>query len=561
MVKYFLGSPILKGTAVNECLRMDDNAFGAQSTCNRARQTIPAVVSSLVAKLPEVYQPILGHPELCHTVSRRCEDRLAHILLVYQAMEKTFSRPLRVLDLGCAQGFFSLKLSQLGAQVHGVDCLEANISVCEALAAEQNARDVLFETAQIEDVLSRLETDRYDLILGLSVFHHIVEARGVPYVRGMLAAAGVKVAAAVFEIALAEEPLAWAAAQPQSARELISDYAFVHEIGRHATHLSEIRRPLFFASNRHWYLDGETDKLDRWEMASNAVAPDAHRMTRRFYFSGSRFITQFLLDDREKCAQNLLEWESGVAFLKNPPPGLTTPRLERWGRHEAEAWLVRELLPGATLETHIAKGYRSYDPDRVLRDILQQLLALEAVDLFHQDLRAWNVVIDTNGHATLIDYGAISKSRVDCAWPHNVFLSFLIFMREVLLGVQEFPAPHRAGCLNPDRLPEPYKKAVWRMLHVPFDQWRFADFHRNLQTAQSGSEPTAIDCSNASLLLGACESGITDLHSQITKLKAYADSYDKQIAALEIPNAPLSLKIVLPLARIVRSVRATLLNP
>jgi len=205
-----------------------------------------STLSDLVAELPEVYQPIFGHPELCPNVSRRCDDRLAQVISVYRALETVFARPLRVLDLGCAQGFFSHSLSKLGARVHGVDFLEANIAVCKAPAVERGDRGIVFETARIEDVLSRLEVNHYDLILGLSVFHHIVKAPGAPPVRGMLAPAGVKVAAALFEIAVAEEPIYWAAAQPQSARELLSDYAFVHEIARHGTHLSDVRRPLFF---------------------------------------------------------------------------------------------------------------------------------------------------------------------------------------------------------------------------------------------------------------------------------------------------------------------------
>jgi 2-polyprenyl-3-methyl-5-hydroxy-6-metoxy-1,4-benzoquinol methylase len=97
-------------------LRLRSHAMGISS-----HKTASTTLSGLVAELPEVYQPIFGHPELCPTVSRRCDDRLAQIISVYQALEMVFARPLRVLDLGCAQGFFSHSLSQLGAQVHGVD--------------------------------------------------------------------------------------------------------------------------------------------------------------------------------------------------------------------------------------------------------------------------------------------------------------------------------------------------------------------------------------------------------------------------------------------------------
>jgi len=486
-----------------------------------SHKTASTTLSGLVAELPEVYQPIFGHPELCPTISRRCDDPLTQIISVYQTLEKVFARPLRVLDLGCAQGFFSHSLSQLGARVYGVDFLAANIAVCKALASERGDRGIVFETARIEDVLSRLEVNRYDLILGLSVFHHIVEARGARYVRDMLTAAGHKVPAALFEMAVAEEPMYWAAAQPQSGRALLGGYSFVHEIALYDTHLSDIRRPLYFASNRCWYLDGQAGVFDRWTSISNKVVPDPHGGTRRSYFSNKKFITLFRLDDKAHRAQNLLEWENAVAFLKDPPPGLTAPRLDGCGKSNSETWLIRELLPGMTLETHIVEGRGSYDPDRVLREVLLQLQAMEAAGLYHNDLRTWNVIIDPAGGATLIDYGSISKSRMDCAWPNDVFLAFFIFMREALVGVQEFPVPVRTGYFNPDRLPEPYRKATWRMLYLPFDQWHFTDFLQNFpsERGDSNDDPTTIDRGNASLLLGTFDSGIADLRSQIANLE------------------------------------------
>jgi O-antigen chain-terminating bifunctional methyltransferase/kinase len=215
-----------------------------------------------------------------------------------------------------------------------------------------------------------------------------------------------------------------------------------------------------------------------------------------------------------------------------------------------------------TLETHIAEGRRTYDPDRVLREVLLQLQAMEAAGFYHNDLRTWNVIIDPTGGATLIDYGSVSKSRMDCAWPNDVFLSFLIFIREVLVGVHEFPVPVRTGCFNPDRLPEPYRRAIWRMLYLPFDQWHFTDFLQNFasERGDSDDDPTTIDRGNALLLLGTFESGITDLRSQIANLEAHAAGYDNLITTLQIPNAPWSLKIVLPLARMIRKVRVTFLG-
>ncbi|CAK8737802.1 O-antigen chain terminator bifunctional methyltransferase/kinase WbdD [Sodalis praecaptivus] len=63
-------------------------------------------VQQLVAELPEVYQTIYGHPEWAQAASRDCYDRIDTLGAIYDQLAAKLGRPLRVLDLGCAQGFF-----------------------------------------------------------------------------------------------------------------------------------------------------------------------------------------------------------------------------------------------------------------------------------------------------------------------------------------------------------------------------------------------------------------------------------------------------------------------
>lgn len=64
-----------------------------------------ANLESLISDLPEIYQTIFGHEKWNDASSRDCSIRLAIITEQYQKLEKSLQRPLRVLDLGCAQGF------------------------------------------------------------------------------------------------------------------------------------------------------------------------------------------------------------------------------------------------------------------------------------------------------------------------------------------------------------------------------------------------------------------------------------------------------------------------
>ena len=443
----------------------------------------------LVAALPEVYQPIFGHPDLSQRVSRGCEDRLAHIAEIYRALEQELGRPPRVLDLGCAQGYFCLGLARLGASVHGVDFQQANIAVCEALAREAPELAATFETARVEDALAALAPDRYDLVLGLSVFHHLVHQHGALAVQRLLGALAEKIAVGVFELALASEPPAWAAAQPANPRQLLAGFGFVVEVAQSATHLSAIARPLYFASSRYWRLDGRMARFERWMAQSHAYENGANFGTRRYYFGGGMLAKLFQLDFVRRRSANTRDHRNEVAFLSDPPAGFPAPKLLLHGQSDSEAWLVREQLPGALL-SELIQSRAPYDARAVLQDVLAQLAALEAAGLHHNDVRAWNVLIGPDGRARLIDYGAISRDDQDCAWPNDLFLSFLIFAHETVSGQVEDLFPLRAPKLNPDGLPEPYRSAFWRMFAAPRREWRFARLRDDLAGKLDGVEET-----------------------------------------------------------------------
>ena len=44
-------------------------------------------LAELVALLPEIYQPIHGHPELSDTVSRACDDRWTQIAILHDTLQ------------------------------------------------------------------------------------------------------------------------------------------------------------------------------------------------------------------------------------------------------------------------------------------------------------------------------------------------------------------------------------------------------------------------------------------------------------------------------------------
>ena len=448
--------------------------------------TESGTIGALVAALPEKYQPIYAHPELSDGSSRGCEDRLVLIRECARQLSTVLGRPLRVLDLGCAQGFFSLSLAAEGHSAHGVDFLDLNVNVCNALASEHPEFDASFEHGNVEDVIERLQPGDYDLVLGLSVFHHLVHERGVASVAALCRKLSEVVGAGIYELALREEPLYWGPSLPQDPAELLSSYAFIRMLARQATHLSTIARPLYFASSRYWSVADRIGLFDAWSGESHAHGLGTHQYSRRYYFGDNTLVKKMTLGMGGRAEINLQEFHNEVAFLRQPPAGYSAPRLIAEMNDASDVFLVREMMPGRLLSELIDENL-DYDADRVIADLLDQLVTLEHHGLYHNDVRCWNVLMSPEGGATLIDYGAISSERKDCSWLEDLLLSFLITTKEILERVVVPASPGREPALDFMVLPPRYRNAFVQLLGQESSRWTFAELRRRL--AEAADEP------------------------------------------------------------------------
>lgn len=444
-------------------------------------------LADLVSRLPEIYQPIYGHPDLSGQPSRPSLDRWEEIRQLHAALAEKLGRPVRVLDLGCSQGFFSLSLAEAGASVVGIDYNEANIAVCQALAAEHLTFQASFRVAKVEEVLAHLQPGEVDLLLGLSVFHHLNHEHGSAAVTRLLADCAPKIICGIFELALASEPVYWAPAQPERPHAILDGFTFVHTLTHHGTHLSEVRRPLCVASSRAWYLGGRLEPFEVCRTVSHHLAADNFRGSRKYFLNGRQVAKVFSLETLPHLIEaNRQEILAEAEFLAAHGDLIPSARLLGSGQTDAACWLVREQLPGEILSDLFERG-QAVDRDRILRDTLDQLCALETAGLYHGDLRAWNVLVTPEGGTRLIDYGSISGRRQDVVWPHDLFLAFWIFVREVATGVLESPIPLRQPFISPFNLPEPYQAWARRAWARPTEAWSFGLFRELL--AADGEAP------------------------------------------------------------------------
>lgn len=440
----------------------------------------------LVAALPEVYQPIYGHAEFDAHASRSCDERLGAVLAAYRSLAEHLGRPLRILDLGCAQGFFSFNLAAHGASVTGIDRVPENIALCRALAAEHPALNASFRCSSIEDTISNLVPGEFDLIIGLSVLHHICLEQGAQVVRTLVASLVNKTEAALFETALREEPVSWGASQPADYHWLFDDFPFLITLSTHATHLSTISRPLIYASGKHWLLGTDMRTFGRWSAQPHELAHPDDDTGRRYFFADDVLAKTYRFVGPQGSL-NRQELENERRFLSQPLGLLPSlPQLIGWAADHDNGWLLRTTNPGKPLSTLIAEG-NEYDPGIVVSDVLDQLAALEKAKFFHDDLRVWNVLIQPDGHALLIDYGSISKTNRDREWPYDLKMSFLLFVHEVFGKKLPRTRPTRSPRFSHSLLSGPHQGWLNHIWFSGQSGWSFSDFQESLRKSQSGT--------------------------------------------------------------------------
>jgi len=363
------------------------------------------------AALPEAYQPAWGLSESQPQARRPCEDRFAVALAAIAAFPS--DRPLRILDIGCAQGYFSLglesELRQRGraVQVVGVDSLAENVDFCTKLAAHHGLGARFFHDRFDPGFFGRHALADFDIVLALNVLHHIRESEGADGAEAALETIRSHSSALLCELAQADEALDWVADWHASDEALLHGYAFRRRLGTFATHLTQVRRPLYACSNRFAYLSARWFGFDRVLDRAHPGVPDHFSGQRRFFIGRDAIVKAFRGDGdfgTFNRAELLAEAEALTGLCDEPE---RYPQLLAQADEGDTVWLARGLLRGKPVSELIDEGV-DFDRDALLRALLGELAHLQERGYHHGDLRAWNMLWH-EGTLRLIDFGSMTR--------------------------------------------------------------------------------------------------------------------------------------------------------
>ncbi len=398
-----------------------------------------------VAALPSRYQPIFRHEEYPLMETASYEDCLEKIKKVYIALRETLGRPVRVLELGCAQGYNSLTVASWGAEVTGIDDSSENIAVCRLLAKEHEDYRISFRQEKTENFASFVQSEDFDLALGLNVLHVFTAENAKDVVQGLLGVLAARVPAGIFEIPLLEEPFPWAEGLPADYKEMLKDYRVVKTLMYQESPLSEHERPICFLSNSYLYFSTlGLMRLDSSEELETQETPG------RRQFSSEDKLVEYM-DTRSilgnTAEKNKREIHNGIEFLSDMGGRNGFPRIFALEENVDETWVVREKLQGRPL-TEVLDAGDSYDPWDVIRQTIRSMMLLDESGFCYRNFGVCDVFYEAvERKVYLTGYGDIERRGENLSQGKAV-MSFISFMCHVLDRNAQEKAPYGTKTLT-----------------------------------------------------------------------------------------------------------------
>jgi|GEM_PF-6506503 len=362
------------------------------------------------AALPEAYQPAWGLDETRTQARRGSADRFALLLRHIAALPG--EAPLRVLDIGCAQGYFALgltaELRERGIEVIGVDALADNVRFCEQLVAHHGLEARFLHDRFDAGFFQRHAFAHFDAVLALNVLHHIRELQGAQAMEAALAAIRTHSRVLFCELAQRDEALDWIGDWHESDHALLGDYAFRRRLGEFETHLTQVRRPLYACSNDLACVDGKWFPFERVQERAHPNVPERFAGQRRFFIGKDTIVKAYRADgDFGSFNRAELKAEAEVLRKLGDEPQ-RYPLLLAQCDDGDRVWLARAILPGR-LVSELIEAHEDFDRGVLLRALLEELAHLEERGYHHADIRAWNMLWHQGG-VRLIDFGSMMPS-------------------------------------------------------------------------------------------------------------------------------------------------------
>lgn len=382
----------------------------------------------------EPYQPLYGLAGLIGEPKRTSVDRC-------KVIEKALGdvTGLRMLDIGSSLGYVSYYFADRGASVEGWDSNLDNVETTRLVGDLNGISNVHFKYKELNsETISTIPGGEFDVAFVLSVFHHVIYFQGMEKTKELARELLNRVPVVIVELAKKGEDtkLRWDKAQPDDELEIFSGLdVHIEKIGDFHNHLSDKTRPLYVISRKKEKI--VNDHHYAYESSTQHAYDDsqvaAYGVRRRYYFGKDIFIKEYSFDNDSR-ADNLSQIMAETALLIGLKEGgghiHNLPEIIDFEFTKQSAKIVIRKIEGALALNH-SEPLTKKTLKSIVKDILKTLADLESLNIYHNDIRSWNIMIGKNG-AWLLDYGLASSIEGE-----NNMVSFLWSLQAIMSRQRE----------------------------------------------------------------------------------------------------------------------------
>lgn len=109
----------------------------------------------------------------------------------YERLLLEFAQDATILDYGCAQGMWALRIAPVAKAVYGIDISDVAIASANEIAAEGGVANAHFSAMDAHEM--SFADNTFDLVFGLGIIHHLETGRALEEVARVLKPGGVAV--------------------------------------------------------------------------------------------------------------------------------------------------------------------------------------------------------------------------------------------------------------------------------------------------------------------------------------------------------------------------------
>lgn len=369
-------------------------------------------IRELVSRV-EPYQPLYGITGIIDEPKRSSKDRCNSIL---NSLGKDITG-LRVLDVGSSLGYTSFYMADRGAVVQAWESNVNNAEVAKHVRGVNGVPvDLLVKELNI-DTAKTIKTNQFDVVIVLSVFHHLIHEQGLESTKKIVGELLQKAPILIVELAKkGEDPkLWWDTAQPDDELEIIEGLDVeVEKIGDFGNHLSNKTRPIYKITKKHVIVNNKAYPYNRLSHVPYKDSPITSSVLQRiYYYSSQHFIKHYVFNrdikDNQQQIINEINFYQNLTRNNKSHPLLT--KMTDFEISGGCAKIVFEKFDGALPDENWSK-LDELGLEKVVIDLLNVLSFVEGLGYHHNDIRSWNIMLGKKD-SRLIDFGLTSPIEIE----------------------------------------------------------------------------------------------------------------------------------------------------